>query len=175
MNTILNYMLLTKKDLILLALEKKIIKNLSSYLIYHVIKFFLINSNDMVLGIAGTKPIIKVNLCQSYELKVKTSYLNTLDQCLLVTLENLIFFFKKCRIRIDYLKVLKKKLTVLRSPFVYKKSREQFIHERFGALVYLDLHKSNLFYTDYFINTVLTYLTTSFTSKIEFVDIQSKS
>lgn len=47
------------------------------------------------------------------------------------------------------LKSTKKKYTVLRSPFVHKKSKEQFSFETFKGFFSLDLKKKNVFFIDY--------------------------
>jgi ribosomal protein S10 len=58
-----------------------------------------------------------------------------LDSFVLKLTENLTNWLEKDQIQIRYLKQEHTKLTVLRSPFVYKKTREQFAKTQYGVLL----------------------------------------
>jgi ribosomal protein S10 len=164
-------MLLTKKDLVLLFLQKKKFKNNS---IYHGLKNFQIISTKVSLNNCNIKRILKLNLGYSFKIKVKTHHLNTLDSLAAVILEVLTVLFKKSQIKIDYLPVSQQNITVLRSPFVYKTSREQFTKKDYTMLLHLDCDTYSPMYLDYFINILLVKLTNFLLSKIEIIEVLIK-
>ena len=163
-------MLLTKKDLVLLFLQKKKKRNLKNHLVYYSLKKFYITSINTILGNCSRKEILKLNLCYSSKIKVKTNHLNTLDSFTVVVLEILTVLFKKSQIQIDYLPVLKQNVTVLRSPFVYKKTREQFTKKEYGIILRLNCNTYSPLYLDYFINLLLLKLNSFLMSKIEITE-----
>ena len=166
-------MLLTKKDLILLALKKKS-KNIP--MIYYTLKTLSIASNFIHLSlIVLAQPLYQIQWSLSYKLNLKTFHLNMLDSFVLKLTENLTNWLEKDQIQIRYLKQEHTKLTVLRSPFVYKKTREQFAKTQYGVLLWLNLESSNLFYSDYFIQNTLVKVNKSSISKLDFIEVQLKN
>jgi len=163
-------MLLTKKDLVLLFLQKKKKRNFKNQLVYHNLKFFYITSINTILGNCNSKEILKLNLCYSSKIKVKTNHSNTLNSFIVIALEILTILFKKSQIQIDYLPVLKQNVTVLRSPFVYKKTREQFTKKEYGVILRLNCNAYSPLYLDYFINLLLSKLNSFLMSKIEITE-----
>ena len=69
-------------------------------------------------------------------------------------------------INFKFLKKNRKNYTILRSPFVYKKSREQFFFDRFKGWFYLSLFSKNFFFIDYLENVLVKILVFPFLFKI---------
>jgi len=64
------------------------------------------------------------------------------------------------------LKSIKSKYTILRSPFVHKKSKEQFFFESFKGFFSFDFKKINIFFIEYLETFWVKSLIFSFAFKI---------
>ena len=135
-------MIILKKKihLFFLARSQKNIKN--SFLVYNVWNYLMFFITALTLW-ATTKKKLKVNFVFFFKISVPDF------RVLKSALVNYFDVFKQLDLAIKFqfniVKVVKKYYTVLRSPFVYKKSKEQFIIENVKSFFFFNFGEVNFF------------------------------
>jgi len=62
--------------------------------------------------------------------------------------------------QLNFVKKINKKLTILRAPFVYKKTKEQFVFEKFKGYIFIYIGIKNIFiieYLDFFFKALVGF------------------
>lgn len=104
----------------------------------------------------------KVTVNYLFNLYVKTQNLNIFNSTVIIFFN----FFKNVYVLnpemyVKNVSIRKKHYTVLRSPFVHKTSREQFVFEQIKGVIRISFKKANIFFINY-----LKYLIKFFFTKI---------
>lgn len=166
-------MLLTKKDLILYSLNQK--RKTNIYCIYYVLKELFLFSNSILFSFKLPAVLLK-SICWhlKYKLIIKTFHLNILNNFILQFMERLNTQFNSNQVQVRYLQQKQQKLTVLRSPFVYKTTREQFTKIQYSAIIQFNLTNSNLVYFEYVMQNLILKMDKSWAFKLKFIETQIK-
>ena len=93
------------------------------------------------------KRLVKTSYC--YCLKIKLSNLNVLNSILIFIFNILKNCNFKSSIKFSNLVRSKSYYSLLRSPFVYKSSQEQFICEYYTAIIFINIQNQNNFLIKY--------------------------
>ena len=154
-------MLLLKKNLhriFLLKKEQNIKYKVNTFLIYEdLFRSFLSFISFIMLNCLLKKRVL---LFFSYVLKLGSVDKSLLNNNLLCLIERLKSFNLDLIFQLNKVRVLKKEYTVLRSPFVYKKSREQFIIDKQNSSFFLGIGSVSwfkfMFLNDFFEKLLLS-------------------
>ena len=143
-------MLVSKKLLHLLFLLKKIKKIkkiLSFYLFYTQIKSSLL----YIIGLYSLSRVVIKKIIPFYLYIFKIKLSNSL--LLNTTIFEIFEFLKAVNLNLycqwSFIKSWKEKYTVLRSPFVYKKTKEQFCFENYISSFFFQLGIINVIFIEY--------------------------
>jgi ribosomal protein S10 len=125
-------MLLRKKDLVLLSLNIKVLG--VNWLVYYEVKKKKISSIHKVLLKIVIYPI-RHNTNSVHKIKVKTFHLKALNTFLGLLLECSSYNLLSSSVKNLTLPTKRSIITVLRSPFIYKNTREQFLKKTYGIII----------------------------------------
>lgn len=134
--------------------------------------YYFIKNKLMIINLSVSLKQFQVNnlkLNQDYKLKLITMSLKDLDTFLLLLLEKLGILGIK--LKLSYLPNKWNITTVLRSPFIYKKTQDQLLLIKYKAILYLKCNKYNFFY-QYYLEFLIT-TKSSFLSKVQYNEIFS--
>lgn len=158
-------MLLFKKNIVFFSLNNKKIVFCVIRFVYYFIKSKFTPAN-LLLSLRQAQ-INTLKLNQDYKLKLITVSLKDLDTFILLLLEKLNFF--KINFKLSYLPSKSNITTLLRAPFVHKKSQDQLIKIKYTVILFLYCDIYNYFYQSYL--EFLLKNSTSFLSKIQYNEI----
>jgi len=165
-------MLLRKKDLILLSLKIKVLG--INWLVYYEVKKKQISSIYKVLLKMVIYPI-RHNSKSIHKVKVKTFHFKTSDSFLALFLQGSTYNLLNINLATNTLPAKRNILTVLRSPFVYKKTREQFLKKTYGITISIFWGERNMMINDYIIETIVHKLKNFIAFKIELIETICKN
>jgi ribosomal protein S10 len=155
-------MLLFKRNLVFFNLKRFFILFYSAKVIYYFIKSKLIIFSLPLSFQQFQSGTLKLN--GDYKLKLVTLSLKDLDTFVLLSLEKLSIL--KINSKLSYLPKQLNIITMLRSPFVYKKTQEQLIIKKYTAILYLQYNTYDFFYQNYLVFLIKNR--NSFLSKIQY-------
>jgi ribosomal protein S10 len=143
-------------------------------LVYYEVKKKQISSIYKVLLKVVMYPICH-NSKSVHKVKVKTFDFKTLNSFLALFLQGSTYNLLNVNLATSTLPVKRNIITVLRSPFVYKKTREQFLKKTYGITISILWGARNVMVNDYIIKTIIHKLKFFIAFKIELIETICKN
>jgi hypothetical protein len=153
-------MLLSKKILHILSIvqnQQNIIRSLVFFFYVEVKKVLFIIIYLSIFNIFLKKKILPLYL---YIFEIKLPNFILFNNIILKVYELLRSIDFSINFQLNFIKKKTKKITILRSPFVYKKTKEQFVFEKFKGYVFMYVGIKNIFiieYLDFFFKSLLGF------------------
>jgi ribosomal protein S10 len=138
-------MLLFKRNVVFVNLKKKKVRFYTIKFIYYCIKSKFLTYKSLISF--NQVQISFLKLDQNYKIKLSTLNLKDLDTFIFLLLEKLSIL--KINSKVFYLPKQINIITVLRSPFIYKKSQDQLMLKKYSAILNLQGNSYNFFYQTY--------------------------
>jgi hypothetical protein len=125
-----NIKLVLNFDLLYISSKKQLLNN------YAFLTFFIFFKKQFIISCCYNIKFLTVNVIIFNSILI--FFFNILKNLNIYTL-----------VKSNIIKKKKKKYTIIRSPFVYKKAREQYALDRFTSIISIEFSKSNLFLIKY--------------------------